>query len=420
MKKVVITTGIVAIAGGIATALFMPSCEPECEVEAKPSVIVRLVDQNAAGATLTQVRADEVWYEWTNEDGETVKQQATCMDDECTEWMLGTGAAGSYEYHAKVCGRQFDASVSVELNDGGCEVDTQLVDLSVSTVDCPGLQAPESPELPTPPPPTDSTMDDVLKWQIPSGPTCTLEARFSVVASLYTERNGRMVPIGTNRAYFIHDPHAGDPGEEIPAMCLDQACTRFGAGLELEGRIVVGAEACGQSVEASFEVGRTADGCHVETQFATLKFDAVACQGDPIYEPTPPKPECPSTAPAPSAYVFPVYQQGDMLISKPTADLTYTVGEEFRGRGFCANEAAGGKCALWITGWGRTGEFTAFTEACGIESAIPFTVEPTADRCGPDTQYVLAFVDTRGCLLPASPEGHPPPTTPAAGNDVTQ
>ena len=58
MKKVVITTGIVAIAGGLATAVFMPSCEPECDVEAKPSVIVRLVDQDAAGATLTQVRAD--------------------------------------------------------------------------------------------------------------------------------------------------------------------------------------------------------------------------------------------------------------------------------------------------------------------------------------------------------------------------
>jgi hypothetical protein len=453
MKKVVITTGLFAIAGGLATALFMPSCDPECEVQDKPSVIVRLVDQNAAGVTLTEVHAAEVWYEWTDEDGNKVEQKAECVDDECSEWMLGDGAPGQYAFHAKVCGRQFDSSITLELGQDGCSADTELVDLSISTVDCPDIMAPPPAEPPPPQAGLPTTERDVLAWQI-GGESCTLEARFSVVASLFTERNGRMVPVGADRAYYIlnpvvvedgpgkglgHDKHIGEGhdigkgkghdkdgdvvrGEELEGLCIDEHCTRFAAGIEFAGTILVGAEACGQSKEVTVEVGRTEDGCHVATQTAVLTFDGLPCKGEAVYEAPPSKPECPSTAPPPSAFVWPVYQKGDMLFTQGTEDLIYTVNGT-RGRGTCAYETPNGKCGLWITGTaGETGDFVAYTATCGVESAIPYTVELDETGCFPDTRYVLASVDTHGCITPFSPEPRVPsdPAVPVAGTDVRE
>ena len=451
MKKFIITTGVIAVAGGLVTAAAVSSCDTTCEVEAKPSVIVQVVDQETAAGTTARVSAQEVWYEWTNEDGEVVKEAAECVDEGCTEWVLGNGQPGVYAFHATVCGQVFESEVTLDFNDEGCEVDTRIVDLSVSTSACPtDIQAPE--------PPTSGPPPSVPPWLAPSDPACTLEARFSVVGALWGEVEGRMVPIEADRVYFIHQPTSAEGGEdeggkgkgheigkgkgheigkgkghgehdedgagpeETPAICLDEGCTRFAAGVETMGRFTVGAEACGQVVEATATVGRTEDGCHVDTQSVVLQFDASKCRDTPTIQANPEQPECPSTTHTPSAVIMPVVQEGDMLRPQPTSTLMFAVaGREVDGRkaqGFCAVEAANDLCEVWIAGWGRTGDFVAYTEACGIETAVSYSVPMAEDGCGPDTLWLPVSVDTRGCIQAPSTEGNPPPVTPAAGTDI--
>lgn len=451
MKKIIITTGIIAITGGLATAVLMSSCGPDCEIDDQPSVIVHLVDQDAAEGTVTHVSAESVTYEYVNDNGETVTEEAECAnpDDGCTDWLLGDGVPRTYSIHANVCNNRYDSSITLEFNEEGC-VDTQMVDISVSTNDCPGdIQAPE------PPRPSDETQDP-LTWKVPIEPACTLEARFSALVSVYAEIDGRVVPIGVDRAYYVIDPsedgrgkgkghdkgkgeghekaigeghHKDGRDEEIDAFCFDDQCTKFGAGIEQEGTILVGAEACGQIVEATVDVAKTEDGCHVATENVVLTFDSArgtACETKRDFEATEQRAECPSGLMAPSAYLWPVKQEGDMMISVPTEELRYFVGDpnepgEVGDPAWCARKTAGDKCALWVTGWGQTGRFTAYTKKCGIDTVVNYAVEPDENGCGAQTQYVMVSVDERGCIRPPlGPTGDAPPDTPAVGTEVTQ
>ena len=122
---------------------------------------------------------------------------------------------------------------------------------------------------------------------------------------------------------------------------------------------------------------------------------------------------------APSAYVLPMILEGDFYRSHPTADLIYTQGD-FRDEGYCAHKAANDKCAMWVAGWGRTGDFVAYTDSCGKETTVSYTVDLAEDGCGPETKYVMALVDTRGCIRTPTPGANPPPDTPAAATDLTQ
>jgi hypothetical protein len=448
-QKIIITTGVIAVAGGLATALLMPSCEPACEIDENPSVIVSVVDEAAAGDTVTYVKADEVWYEYKNEDGELVREQATCANDDCSEWTAGGGEPGSYAIYAKVCGEEYKTSVTLEFNEEGC-TDTQMVDIAVSTVDCPDFEV----QPPEPPRPTVAEWNP-LQWKVSIEPYCTLEARFSTVVALWAEIDGRMIPISADRAYYVVDPSGdqGDTGkgeghekgigkghekakgkghhkgdihdEELPGLCLDHECTRFAAGVEQDGTILVGAEACGQVVEATVEVPMTEDGCHVETQNVILNFDSARgteCEAKLDWQANPPRPQCEAGVMSPSAYLWPIKTVGDMVITIPTDELRYFVGEpeEVGDPAWCVYHHENGKCGLWITGWGQTGRFTAYTKKCGIDTVVNYTVEATEDGCDAETEFVMVDVDTHGCIRPplGPGEGEGGPGTPAAGTDV--
>jgi hypothetical protein len=253
MKRVVITTGVLAIVGGAATILLMPSCDPDCEVQPKPSVILQIVAKQPK-AVANDLVAEDVWYEHTNADGETTTKQAECMDDECTEWMLGDGSPGTYEYHATVCGHQYDASVTLEYNDDGCEVDTQMIELPVDS--CADALAPEPPR---PPQSGEPELGITQK-------TCTLEARPSVLVSVMGQVDSHLVPLPADRVFYeVHRP--GEPSTgQMPGVCLNETCSMFAAGFEQTGSFEVGAEVCGEVITAKVRVDKTSNGCHVNTQ----------------------------------------------------------------------------------------------------------------------------------------------------------
>jgi hypothetical protein len=431
MKRAVITTGAVAIAGGAASILFMPSCDPDCEVTPKPSVILQIVAKQPTSGTPNNIVVEDVWYEWTNDDGEKVSKQAECVDDMddmdngCTEWLVGDGGPGTYEYHATVCGQQYDSTVRLELNDDGCEVDTQIIELPVDG--CPAEYAPEPPE---PPEPGDPELSITQK-------VCTLEARPSVLVSVVGQVESHLQPLPADRVFYeVHEPptpkqptnaqspqHPEHPNSgEMPGICLNDACTMFAAGFERTGDFEVGAEVCGQVITASVSVGETSNGCHVDTQHVQLMADASKCKPVQVAVSTPPpkpKPEC-GTQMTASAFVSPVTDGGDFWMPHPTEKL-YFIHEGTRYEGYCAQKADNGKCKWWVTGWGLTGRFQAFTETCGVETGVTYSVEMSEDGCHPETQFVPVFVDTHGCIRSAwPPEGHPPPKTPAIAGEVSQ
>lgn len=416
MKRVVITTGIVAVIGGAATILLMPSCDPDCEVLSKPSVILQIIAKQPTAGANDDIVAEKVWYEWTNEDGETVSKQAECMDDECTEWMLGDGAPGTYAYHASVCGQQYDASVTLELNDGGCEVDTQMVELPVNG--CADMREPESSQ-----PPQAGDPELTLTQKV-----CTLEARPSVLVNVVGQVGSRLVPLPAEHAVYEvhqppkpeHPPHSNRG--ELPGICLNEACSVFAAGFETTGDFEISAEVCGEVVRTRATVGKTSNGCHVETQHVQLMGDASKCKDPLVFAATPinPRPECDREDMPVSALVFPVTDGGDVWIPYPTAALHY-VHDGATHRAYCAQKADNGKCIWWAVSGGHTGRFQAFTETCGIETGVTFSVETTEDGCYPVTEFVPVFVDTHGCIRsPWPPKVTPPPTTPAITGEVHQ
>jgi hypothetical protein len=412
MKRVVITTGIVAAAGGIASVLLMPSCDPDCEVETKPSVILQLHATPPPGVP-ESIFVEKVWYEWTGEDGEKSAGQGECMDDECFEWMLGDGRPGDYVVHATVCGEQYDSSVTIELDEQGCQVDTKMIDLPVDA--CAESLVAESPRA------GELHESDQLKLAVGfEQKTCTLEARVSVLVSVIGQVDSHLVPVPTDRVFY-----EVQNGGEQPGVCINEDCSQFAAGFEQVGDFTVGAEVCGELLTAKTTVGKVSDGCHVQTQQLQLVADMNKCKPPPMVNggtPIPPQgePRCEGVEMRASAFVMPVTDGGDVWIPYPTEKLIYVHDGE-RHEGYCAREAANGKCTMWVAGFGRTGRFQAYTETCGVESAVAFSVEPIESGCYPDTQFVPVFVDTHGCLRSHwPPKGNPPPSTHAGSDEITE
>lgn len=401
MKKVIITTGAIAIVGGLATAAFVSSCEPVCEVVAKPSVIVQIVDQDADEGADRFVTADAVWGDWNDEAGDAQGElTGECVNEGCTEWTLGEGLAGTYVYTATVCGKEYSSTVTIDAKEDGCSIDTQIVELPVSLDDCE-----DGPKHA----PTLGVDANVA--------ACTLSARPSVIANVVTFLDDMMVPLAPDRAFYRWS--GATDKDEQPAVCLNEECSTFAAGYEQVGHFIVGAEVCGETITGEATVEKSADGCHVETQWLNLAVDASKCEKiDEIAAPElpPPPAGCEAEIVA-SAFLFPVDIEGDMVMAHGTDKLVYIRDGE-RHDGYCARTGDNGKCEWWIAGWGHSGRFEAFTEACGVETAVEYSVEMREDGCYPKTEHIYVSVDTRGCIQGPLPGGNPPPSTPAAGEDI--
>jgi hypothetical protein len=405
MKKIIITTGIVAVAGGVTTALLMSSCDP-CEWEEQPSVIVHIVDQDAETGNRF-VSADAVRYTFTDQYGNKVSMDGECFGDgndgDCSKWKLGNGEPGTYEFYATVCGREFGSKVMVEPNEGTCELETVVAELPVDLAGCEpdggGGGTELAPELP---------LNDKAF-------VCDKWAQLSVIARLEAKIGSALVPIGADKAYYTWD---GAPDErERDARCLREDCGVFSAGVEQTGHFTITAEACGEVASAEVAVKKTEDSCHVDTQEVMLIIDGSKCDELDKINPNEMPPKCEPKL-VPSALIFPIKQSGDLWMPQGTQDLVFEH-DGTRHHGYCAKQGPNNQCTLWVAGWGRTGRFQAYTEKCGVETAFEFTVEATEDGCYPRTRYLPVEVDTHGCIRPSGPEGGDHgPDTPAAGDDV--
>lgn len=386
MRRVFIATGIIAVVGGASTMVLGSSCDTVCTLEAKPSVILQIFDQDSPTAG-RPIAASEVWYEVTDDTGHTETKRGECLDDECTEWILGYEVEGDFVIHANVCGEEYTATASVTMDEDGCHVATQWVQMPVDASSC--------------------TVDPAdLPVGHPEPVACTLEARPSVVADVVIPNVDRLVPWKPDRVWYEWSGDKG--GRQIPGICLNSECSQFAAGREQVGHFELFAEVCGAVFSTEVEVGETEDGCHVDTESVVIQASVQSCEGGVELEPIPAHPTCTLEA-RPSAFIFPVIDGGDVWLPHPTEQLWFEHGDT-RHRAFCAQEAENGKCTWWIAGYELAGRFRATTETCGEQSSIEFAVEKTADGCHVQTEYLPVFVDTSGCItLAPPPPGEPPP-----------
>lgn len=107
----------------------------------------------------------------------------------------------------------------------------------------------------------------------PASPTCDkmMHPSVYVVPSL---RDGDMVKtVDVDMVWFEHE------GRTYEARCVkgESGCDAWLAGLELEGPITVSTEHCDTVVSETVRVGRTEDGCHVDTAFVALEVSTLGC-----------------------------------------------------------------------------------------------------------------------------------------------
>ncbi len=227
MKHIYIATGVTALVGGLITAAMVSSCDTECTMEARASVVLQFINTATDGPEPELLGASEVWFDFTDDNGQTETLRGQCMDDECTEWVLGFERPGTYAVHATVCGQEYNRELSVGMTEDGCHVETAWEQIEVDGSRCP-------PDL---------EPADELR---PPGSQCSLEARYSVIVDVVGDIEGRDHPIATDRSYFKWSGNT-DP-RQWPGSCLNEDCSKFAAGVEQEGHFEVGAEVCGEVI----------------------------------------------------------------------------------------------------------------------------------------------------------------------------
>ena len=415
MQKIFIATGIVAVAGGLLTAVLVSSCDTECTMEARPSAMLEIIDGNPDTQGKVDIEPSEIWFRVTDENGtETIRPQ--CMNDSCTEWLLGYEKPGKYEVHATVCGEDYTQTFEVGMTEDNCHVETENVRFQVDGALCPPSdKAATDVKEPAEPGHGGGTPAVGTASNVEPPPGCSLEARYSVMVSVAKGKGEEVLtPVASTSRYFKYYPDDrdsktdGDDREvKFPGMCLNEDCSQFAAGLEQPGRFEVGAEVCGEVVAQTVTVGKTEDGCHVATQAVQLLVDGDRCDDEPLPVAPPTEPFCDKYA-RPSAIVMPVIDGGDVWLPYPTEHMHYeNQGETLRAK--CAGELdSNGKCSRWITGWERDGDFAAYTETCENVTKVEYKVGKTMDGCHVETLYVPVFMDTRGCIQAPQPEGGEP------------
>ncbi len=283
MKRVIIITGILAWAGGMATMLAAPSCDVECiPNEDTPSVILNVSpaygtrwDPKAHPVDVTfqihSPRDPKMSYEDDRRPMETLRepvtvQHAQCVNDECTTWTLGADRPGRYEITATVCGQEFKGWADVVTGEDGCHAETSFTDLEIDATSCEGVPL-------QPPDP---------------GPMCDAVPRPSVHVYVARQVQDMLIGVDVDRVWFEHDGRKGE------ASCVDAdggICDTWLAGRELEGEIELHTEYCDKEFTQTVTVERGEDGCHVDTVYAWLAVDTLNCltsDGTPTPPPPPP------------------------------------------------------------------------------------------------------------------------------------
>lgn len=413
-KKVFITTGAIALIGGLATAFSVASCDQVCSQEAQPSVVVRFYDE-AGQPYVNAVAGSVAWWHITDPaivgsapDPAVMPpvaegfQAAECIDATCTAWIAGWETEGTIEVRANVCGHDYIERIDVPMQAGGCHVDTQELTIAVDTSDC-----------------EDGIVDSGPPGQPPTHPVdpdgCdSFQQRPSVIVQVATQIDGGYVPLPADAVHGTLHAADGSTQQVVSGMCMDPICSKFAVGTEQTGEFEIQVDACGTSQTERLTVGMQADGCHVDTVQTTIVIDPDRCathaEPGPVVVATPVPTVCDLMA-RPSAIVWTLQQLDDMQLSVEVDSLWFTH-EDRRHRATCFDAQAGDAgCSIWLAGYEHAGAIELRTEYCGAEQSKEIRVGKTADGCHVETEYVSMLLSTTGCLT-GEPEPRQPPAPP--------
>lgn len=259
-RRFFVLTGAVGFAGGIATLALGTSCDVECMPDDRPSILLRF--HTTDGTIQVPQSATSVTYRFRgfDDDGDATEDTLTtpiadedgyCLDADCTRWVVGTDQAGIFDIEAVVCGKTYHEQIRAPLADDGCHPEIQHVAI--------GVTCDEEPELP---------LRDEIR--------CDEMARPSTMVFVGQTGDDYLLPVAVERVWFEH----ADRTAEATCAWRDTVaggCSVWTAGWELEGRISVFTQWCDTVVSETVTVGRTADGCHVDTEFVMLPVSTRGC-----------------------------------------------------------------------------------------------------------------------------------------------
>ncbi len=229
---------------------------------------------------------------------------------------------------------------------------------------------------------------------------CTLEARPAALIGVVDQGGGELTGVDDGvTVMFVHKQADGSWSEPEEGLCIDADCSRWAIGYAQPGEYIIGAFACAGAYELGrFEVGRTADGCHVDTVTTRLQLElAPACMsvddeldGEPL--------TCGTSLPAkPSVIAMTGVIVGDMVIPQPPSELTLEQpGADTPKPMSCVDPS----CTLYASAsYGLPGEFELDAQLCGEQISRELTVEPTPDGCNVQTEWVGVFSDAERCVV---------------------
>ncbi len=272
-NKMILSAGVLValIGGGVAMTQLQHCNAGVCTLEARPSVTVKFQDETGA-----PVSADSVWFEQVAADAnETFRasQRGECVDEACTEWVVGRELPGLFTVHANVCGQMFhERGIEVGMTDDECHVDTEEVAFVVQPCD----------EVD----PTTGMGEDR-----PEG--CTNELRASVVVHVTEGPAGEPAP--PEAVWWAMKPNTQDADlsqaplpdgtfdegskpelDKYLGYCTDEGCTSWNVGWDAPGHYWIWVRSCGETVVREVDVTME-DSCHVETQDIYVPVPDVKC-----------------------------------------------------------------------------------------------------------------------------------------------
>ena len=267
--KTLVFTGTLAWLGGLATAFALPSCEPmpaECAPDHREhaSVVVKFVDGDG-----DPISGDMVAYTIREMELKRPPKAATlaeCIDEQCTQWVIGRDEPGVFNIQATACGKPFIGVAEVEMDEFGCHVVTQTVEFVVEDACEQDLEPPPRPETVRAP--------------------CDKMAHPSVHVFVVDQQQDVLQHIDVDQVWW------STPGaERQDARCIHDAtgkCAGWLAGFEVTGEIEVGTTWCEREVSDKAFVELDPQGCHVQTEYMLLEVETNGCLTNEPPLPIPP------------------------------------------------------------------------------------------------------------------------------------
>lgn len=160
--------------------------------------------------------------------------------------------------------------------------------LAVSSCDVETCMDPDAPGCLPEPVELEAAESRELPLRDPSFSTCDRMARPSVYV-VPTRRVGDMMwEVDVDQVWFEYE------GRTYDARCIqgDSGCVAWIAGTEIEGEITVSTKYCDTVVSETVFVERTADDCHVATEYVRLYLSTRGCLVDQP-RPSGPPPQTP-------------------------------------------------------------------------------------------------------------------------------